>query len=236
MSLDFPTGCERTGGDGRPTVIAMFWIDRFPEQSLNVNPVWFAELVAMHHWEFLLVELDQHMFSIEVVVVDCKMFVEQLLVPRSCPVLLLESYKMFVKELLELHNCPVLLQLVVEVVLVCKMFLEELQVLHNCPALLQLVVEVVVVCKMFEEELQGLHNCPVLALLEDCKMFVEVLLELHKSQVELRKQMRVASCKMFVELDLVLCRSSAQLGGGEIGVLYRSSVEQGGGEPGERHS
>ena len=89
---------------------------------------------------------------------------------------------------------------------------------------------------MFEEELQGLHNCPVLALLEDCKMFVEELLELHKSQVELRKQMRVASCKMFVELDLVLCRSSAQLGGGEIGVLYRSSVEHGGGEPGERHS
>ena len=62
MSVDFPTGCERTGGDGRPTVIAMFWIDRFPEESLNLNPEWFAELVAMHHWEFLFVELDQHMF------------------------------------------------------------------------------------------------------------------------------------------------------------------------------
>jgi len=57
MSLDFPTGCERTGGDGRPTVIAMFWIDR-----QHLNPEWFAELVAMHHWEFLFVELDQHMF------------------------------------------------------------------------------------------------------------------------------------------------------------------------------
>ena len=56
-----------------------------------------------------------------------KMFVEQLLVLRSYPVLLLASYKMFVKELLELHNCPVLVLVLVVEVVVCKMFEEELQ-------------------------------------------------------------------------------------------------------------
>ena len=106
-------------------------------------------------------ELDQHMFFVEVVVVDCKMFVVPLLVPHSYPVkqrkvLLVAGYMRFVEQMLVPHS-----YLVGLMVVDCKMFVELLRVLHM--NLVELRKQMLVV---------------------SCKMSVELSVELHRSLVE----------------------------------------------------
>ena len=125
-------------------------------------------------------ELGQHMsFVEEVVVVVVVVEVVMVVVVVDC--------RKFVEPLLAHHKNPVE-QKKMQVVVGYRRFVEQLLGPHK-----SLVEQRLVDYKTFVE-----HNYLVELMVADCKMSVELLLVLHRNQVEQRKQMLVASYTMFV--------------------------------------